>query len=90
MRSRSSNAHSRKENTRAIFLLSVFLYVYNVSMKRSRTSKTVKSSNKKTKYKFDTKSNTIFEDNASPNVKVKFIYDKDEPFYKHTFTTEGK
>lgn len=70
--------------------MSVFLYVYNVGMKRSTSSKTVKNSNKRTKYKFDTKSNTIFEDKTNPNYTIKFIYDKDEPFYKHTFTTEGK
>ena len=70
--------------------MSVFLYVYNVSMKRSTSSKTVKSSNKKTKYKFDTKSNTIFEDNASKNSNFKMIFDKNEPFYKHTFPVEAK
>lgn len=63
--------------------MSVFLYVYNVSM-RSTSSKTVKSSKKKTKYKFDTKSNTIFEDNSGINSKFKMIFDRNEPFYKHT------
>lgn len=25
------------------------------------------------------------EDKSSPNTNVKFIFDADEPFYKHTF-----
>lgn len=53
-------------------------------MKRSTSSKTVKSSNKKTKYKFDIKSNTIFEDNSGINSNFKMIFDRNEPFYKHT------
>lgn len=71
-------------------MLSDFLLLYNGIMKRQKTSKSEKSSSKKTKYKFDIRSNTIFEDITDPNYTIKFIYDKDEPFYKHTFSTEGK
>jgi hypothetical protein len=35
-------------------------------------------------YIFDTKSNIFFEDNFSKNSKFKIIFDKNEPFYKHT------
>lgn len=62
--------------------MSVFLYVYNVNMKRSTSSKTVKSSNKKTKYKFDTKSNTIFEKDTmfeGKPFKIKGIVDFTKP-----------
>lgn len=44
-----------------------------------------KSANTKYKFEFRPKDNTIFEDNSSPNVKVKFISDPKEPFYKHIF-----
>ena len=54
-------------------------------MKRQKSSSSSKSSNKKVKYTFNTKSNTIMEDKSSPNVNVKFILDKKEPFYKHIF-----
>lgn len=45
---------------------------------------------KKTKIKFDTKSDVFFEDNASKNSKFQIIFDKEEPFYKHTFPKEEK
>jgi hypothetical protein len=28
------------------------------------------------------------EDKSSPKVNIKFIFDKDEPFYRHTFEKE--
>jgi hypothetical protein len=54
-------------------------------MKRTTRKSSSKSSSKKVKYTFDTKSNVIMEDKSSPNVNIKFIFDKDEPFYKHIF-----
>ena len=74
-------------------------------MRRTSSKKSSKVSNKKVRYKFDTKSNVImednnykyildsksnviFEDNSSINSKFKMIFDKDEPFYKHTFKKE--
>ena len=51
-------------------------------MKRSTSLKTVKSSNKKTKYKFDTKSNTIFEKDTmfeGKPFKIKGIVDFTKP-----------
>jgi len=54
-------------------------------MKRTTRKSSSKSSSKKVKYTFDTKSNVIMEDKSSPNVNIKFIFDKDEPFYRHTF-----
>ena len=57
-------------------------------MKRTTSKSSSKSSSKKVKYTFNTKSNVIMEDKSSPNVNVKFIFDKDEPFYRHTFKKE--
>lgn len=56
-------------------------------MRKFKSSK--KSINKKVKYTINTKSNVIFEDTASPNVHVKMIFDKNEPFYKHIFKGKG-
>ena len=57
-------------------------------MRRTTTKRSSKISNKKVKYTFDTKSNVIMEDRTNPNTNVKFIFDADEPFYKHTFKKE--
>lgn len=43
-----------------------------------------KKSQTKFKYTFNPKNKVIFEDATSKNVKIQFIYDKKEPFYKHT------
>ena len=63
-------------------MLPVFLYVYNVNMKRSTSSKTVKSSNKKTKYKFDIRDKTLFEKDTifeGKPFKIKGIVDFTKP-----------
>ena len=59
-------------------------------MRRTTTKKSSKSSSKKVKvkYKFDAKDNTILKDYTSPNAKLEMIFDKNEPFYKHTHTEE--
>ena len=57
-------------------------------MKRTTNKSSSKSSSKKVKYTFDAKSNVIMEDKTSPNVNVKFIFDKNEPFYQHTIEKE--
>jgi hypothetical protein len=59
-------------------------------MKRATQKSSSKISNKKTKTIFNPKSNIIFEDNASKNSKLKMIFDKNEPFYKHIFPVEAK
>lgn len=57
-------------------------------MKRQSSKSSSRISNKKTRLTSDSKSNVFFEDNASPNVKVKFVFDKDAPFYEHKFNKE--
>ena len=64
-----------------------FLLGYNIIMKQNRHSS--KKSQTKVKYTFNPKSNVLFEDNASDKVKVKFIIDKKEPFYKHEMGENG-
>ena len=39
-------------------------------------------------YKFDSKDNKIMEDKTSPNASFEMIFDKNEPFYRHTHTEE--
>lgn len=58
-------------------------------MKRFFRKSSSKSSSKKVKFTINPKSNVIMEDKTSPNVNVKFIFDKDEPFYKHIFKKEN-
>lgn len=57
-------------------------------MKRTTSKTSSKVSNKKTRYIFDTKSKIFFEDYSNPKTNIKFIFDKDEPFYNHTFEKE--
>lgn len=58
-------------------------------MKRFFRKSSSKSSSKKVKFTINPKSNVIMEDKSSPNINVKFIFDKDEPFYKHIFKKEN-
>ena len=57
-------------------------------MKRTTSKSNSKSSSKKVKirYKFDSKDNSIMQDKTSPNASFNMIFDKDEPFYRHTHT----
>jgi hypothetical protein len=59
-------------------------------MKRQSSKSSSKSSSKKVKirYKFDSKDNKIMEDKTSPNASFEMIFDKNEPFYRHTHTEE--
>lgn len=56
-------------------------------MKQNRHSS--KKSQTKVKYTFNPKSNVIFEDATSKNVKLQIIFDKKEPMYKHTMGENG-
>jgi len=57
-------------------------------MRRTTTKRSSKSSSKKVnvRYKFDSKDNKIMEDKTSPNASSEMIFDKNEPFYRHTHT----
>jgi len=57
-------------------------------MKRTTSKSSSRSKKVRVKYKFDTKDNTILKDYTNPKAKLKMIFDKDEPFYKHTHTEE--
>ena len=51
-------------------------------MKRTTTKKSSRISNKKVKYKFDTKSNIIMQDKHKHS-KIDIIFDKNEEFFKY-------
>lgn len=53
-------------------------------MKRQSRKSSSKISNKKTKITVNDKSNVFFEDKSGANSNFKIIFDKNEPFYKHT------
>lgn len=60
-------------------------------MKRTTSKSSSKSSSKKVKYTFDTKSNVIFEDTSTFKFRgkdftnnIKMISDPKEPFFKET------
>lgn len=53
-------------------------------MKRQSSKSSSKISNKKTKMTVNDKSNVFFEDKSGVNSNFKIIFDKNEPFYKHT------
>ena len=53
-------------------------------MKRTTSKSSSKSSSKKVKYTFDTKSNVIMTDKHKHS-KVNIISDEKEPFFKYEF-----
>lgn len=59
-----------------------YFVCYNEIMKKFKSSS--KNNSSKVKYTIR-KDNVILEDKSSPNVNIKMIFDKNQPFYKHTF-----